>query len=363
MHTYRLNGNQIVAEEWTTTGTNGAAVSHVLVYLYDAEGTPVGMQYRNQTYAAEVFDVYWYEKNLQGDIVAVYDNDGVKLISYNYDAWGNFTTAYHNGSNSTSAIYNPFLYRGYYYDAELGMYYLQSRYYDPVICRFINPDTYLSTGQNIIGNNMYAYCINNPVLFSDLSGDFCGMIAGAILGAVGGFTKSMLSGKSVSEALAEAGKDALEGAVWGLIGDIAVATGGVGGLVIAGVAAAASTTLDYVYEETDNGSYLNWSKICENPGQYVTDVIVNTGITLLTYGMADSQSVRKAVKPAVEFGKRMVSSVIGETSKKIGNKVVQYGAKRIFKQTITNITGEVIQATIFDGMGELLSLTFGQYFG
>jgi hypothetical protein len=243
------------------------------------------------------------------------------------------------------------------------MYYLQSRYYDPVICRFINPDTYLSTGQNIIGNNMYAYCINNPVLFSDLSGDFCGMIAGAILGAVGGFTKSMLSGKSVSEALSDAGKDALEGAVWGLIGDIAVATGGVGGLVIAGVAAVASTTLDYVYEETDNGSYLNWSKIGENPGQYVTDVIVNTGITLLTYGMADSQSVRKAAKPAVEFGKRMVSSVIGETSKKIGNKVVQYGAKRIFKQAITNITGEMIQAKIFDGMGELLSLTFGQYFG
>ena len=119
MHTYRLNGNQIVAEEWTTTGTNGAAVSHVLVYLYDAEGTPVGMQYRNQTYAAEVFDVYWYEKNLQGDIVAVYDNDGTLLISYYYDAWGNVKMNADNCPTASHAHLNPFRYRGYYYDVEL----------------------------------------------------------------------------------------------------------------------------------------------------------------------------------------------------------------------------------------------------
>ena len=66
---------------------------------------------------------------------------------------------------------NPLRYRGYYYDAELEMYYLQSRYYDPVIGRFISADKYISTGGGILGYNMFAYCYNNPVNYIDLGGD------------------------------------------------------------------------------------------------------------------------------------------------------------------------------------------------
>lgn len=73
-----------------------------MLYIYDAEGAPVGMQYRNQTYAPEIFDVYWFEKNLQGDVVAVYDEDGDKLISYAYDAWGNFIRGNRNEENFNS---------------------------------------------------------------------------------------------------------------------------------------------------------------------------------------------------------------------------------------------------------------------
>ena len=74
-------------------------------------------------------------------------------------------------SNATIvAKMNPLRYRGYYYDTETGFYYLQSRYYDPNIGRFINADSYSSTGQGILGNNMYAYCNNNPVIFEDSSG-------------------------------------------------------------------------------------------------------------------------------------------------------------------------------------------------
>ena len=65
---------------------------------------------------------------------------------------------------------NPFRYRGYYYDTETGLYYLQSRYYDPEIGRFINADGLVSTGQGVLGNNMFAYCENNWVNFSDPSG-------------------------------------------------------------------------------------------------------------------------------------------------------------------------------------------------
>ena len=129
------------------------------------------MLYRTTSYAKDVWDTFWYEKNLQGDIVAVYNSSGTKLASYNYtDAWGNFTVSYSNGGASTGAAYNPFHYRGYYYDGDLGMYYLQSRYYDAKICRFISADGYVSTGQGLIGNNMFAYCGNNPVTGYDPTG-------------------------------------------------------------------------------------------------------------------------------------------------------------------------------------------------
>ena len=183
--TYYVNGGQIVAE---TTNTR------TIVYIYDATGSPIGMMYRTTSYAEGAFDIFWYEKNLQGDIIAIYNNVGTKLATYTYtDAWGNFTVSYSNGGASTGAQYNPFRYRGYYYDTDLGMYYLQSRYYDAKICRFISADGYVSTGQGILGNNMFAYCNNNPVNRVDLTGSisfkkmvvFFAVIAGLIIVSTG----------------------------------------------------------------------------------------------------------------------------------------------------------------------------------
>ncbi|MBQ7315261.1 MAG: RHS repeat-associated core domain-containing protein [Clostridia bacterium] len=118
------------------------------------------------------WQTFWYEKNLQGDVVAVYSHDGVKLVSYAYDAWGNTTTTYHNGGASTGARYNPIRYRGYYYDSDLGMYWLQTRLYNPTLRRFMSPDSFVSTGQGFVGYNMYAYCGNDPVNRVDYSGEF-----------------------------------------------------------------------------------------------------------------------------------------------------------------------------------------------
>ena len=137
---------------------------------FDA-GSVIGMQYREADYAADEWDIYWYEKNLQGDIVAVYNEAGVKLLTYTYNAWGEITnTTYLNGSRTTNVTENPFRYRGYYYDKDLGMYYLQTRYYDAEICRFISADGYVSTGQDLTGYNMYAYCGNNPINRKDPAG-------------------------------------------------------------------------------------------------------------------------------------------------------------------------------------------------
>ncbi len=174
-HTYQLNGNQIVSEAW---GNN------LIVYLYDASGAPIGMMYRTTSYDITDWDVFWFEKNLLGDIVAVYNSAGTKVVTYTYsDAWGNHSVTYSNGGASTGARYNPFRYRGYYYDTDLGMYYLQSRYYDSNTCRFINADGYVSTGQGLTGYNMFAYCGNNPVMGYDPTGhwDWGGVIVGALL--------------------------------------------------------------------------------------------------------------------------------------------------------------------------------------
>ena len=165
--TYYVNGGRIVAE------SNN---SRTIVYIYDVTGSPIGMMYRTTSYAEGAFDVFWYEKNLQGDIVAVYNSSGTKLVTYDYyDAWGNYTVSYSNGGGSTGAQYNPFRYRGYYYDTDLGMYYLQSRYYDAKICRFISADyarITTATPYALTDKNLYAYCDNNPVVRVDDGGMF-----------------------------------------------------------------------------------------------------------------------------------------------------------------------------------------------
>ena len=169
-HKYTLDGSRIVSEEWD---------NHFILYLYDESGAPIGMQYRTSNYAENVFDTFYFEKNLQGDIVSVYNENGVKLISYSYDAWGNHTATYSNGGGSTGAQYNPFRYRGYYYDIELGLYYLNSRYYDSNIGRFINADGQLNN--NILGYNQYAYCENNPVMYVDHTGKFPWLVLAALI--------------------------------------------------------------------------------------------------------------------------------------------------------------------------------------
>ena len=176
--TYYYQGSLLIAEE-----TN----SQILVYLYDANGSPVGFRYRGVDYASGTWDTYAYEKNLQGDIVGVYDvATGNKLIGYKYNAWGVCTTSYYNSGSTTTATKNPFKYRGYYYDVNLGFYYLQSRYYDPVIGRFLNADdtSYLGANGDLVSYNLYAYCSNNPVNYTDPTGKFINILIGASVGFV-----------------------------------------------------------------------------------------------------------------------------------------------------------------------------------
>lgn len=118
--------------------------------------------------------LYYYVLNAQGDVIALLNSAGALVASYNYGAWGNYSVHGADGKKTTDATFighiNPLRYRGYYYDRETRLYYLQSRYYDPAICRFINADGLFTDG--FIGANLFAYCANNPVNTTDPTGNF-----------------------------------------------------------------------------------------------------------------------------------------------------------------------------------------------
>ena len=151
-------------------------------------------------------------------MIAIYNTEGDLQCKYNYDAWGNHrignarneliydsaTGVIATGYESHIAILNPIRYRGYYYDTETGLYYLQSRYYDATLCRFLNRDNvnYLEP-ESIHGLNLYTYCNNNPVMFADPSGHFAiipfliglgiSTLIGAIVGGVSYVASEVLS--------------------------------------------------------------------------------------------------------------------------------------------------------------------------
>ena len=104
-----------------------------------------------------------------GDVMEILDSSGNAVVSYLYDAWG-APISITGPMASTLGIQNPIRYRGYYYDTETGLYYLQSRYYDPVVGRFINADNQLSASSDVTGMNLFVYCGNNPINRYDPTG-------------------------------------------------------------------------------------------------------------------------------------------------------------------------------------------------
>ena len=198
---YTTQNGQIARQSWSAGGT-----AYQMDFIYDAAGRPLAMYYRTKTASQTDFngDSYYYETNQQGDVTGLYkitydaatkSLSATRVASYEYDAWGNVTY-----STGEMADINPLRYRGYYQDWESGYYYLQSRYYDPAIGRFINADDektifnalsdYESSdglnGISYLDHNQFAYCLNNPVNMSDDEGDFA-VAAGGTLYVAGAF--------------------------------------------------------------------------------------------------------------------------------------------------------------------------------
>ena len=128
--------------------------------------------------------MYYYIKNLQGDITKIVNHQGKVMVEYTYDAWGNILKEKSNVTPSYATVkaFNPFRYRGYVYDTDTGLYYLQSRYYDPKTGRFINADdtAYIGSSGTVLSCNIFVYCENNPINLYYYTGN-CSYLDGEII--------------------------------------------------------------------------------------------------------------------------------------------------------------------------------------
>ena len=156
--TYHLVGDVVTMEQ---TGSQTP-----IYYAYDASGNLFLINYGGQN--------YFYVRNAQNDIIGLVDTSGNWVVEYQYDAWGKLLVTSGTLAN-TLGLVNPYRYRGYRYDAETGLYYLNSRYYDPQVGRFINADdSGVLDGSNdhLLENNLFAYSLNNPVNHTDEDGQW-----------------------------------------------------------------------------------------------------------------------------------------------------------------------------------------------
>ena len=292
---YYYNGDQLLMENRPSVGR--------VYYLYDATGI-TGMIYQGEH--------YFFDKNTLGDIVSICDSDGYTVATYCYDAWGNVIS-----KTGTLADANPFRYRGYYYDAETGFYYLQTRYYDPTIGRFINADNYELIAQLASSKelNMYAYCGNNPIMYTDPTGELfftsllIGIIAGAAIGGTIGGINAMAQGEDI---LGGVLSGILIGGVLGattvLGGATALAIGGksVAGFVTASTFAGKSALLTLTMAITATSSF------SAGVGSYAIETSLNN--REFCWGEAISSGTNTALKGLTNYFIGMTMSTGGAYS-------------------------------------------------
>ena len=293
---YILDGKTILKEKITKYSTNLYSNDRLnnnetinsyeeeIEYIYSKSGV-IGFRYNNE--------IYYYNKNILGDILEIYDSKYNLVGKYEYDAWGNHIIV--TNINNIANI-NPFRYRSYYYDIETNLYYLQSRYYDPQTHRFINMDSieYLDP-ENINGLNLYAYCGNDPINKYDPTWHFgiwalvAITAASMLIGETAQLVSNAMAGKTGSELWRVVAGAAVGAGVNALALCLGMPTGGASLFIAAGASAIAQTGVDTLEtvirgEEVDvgqtfidlglnfvttlAGNYLGGKMIPTNPGWF-----------------------------------------------------------------------------------------------
>lgn len=256
-------------------------------------------------------DMLYYQYNNHGDVISVLDQAGEVKNEYDYDAFGNAIT-------EKETVSNPYRYAGYYQDSESGLYYLQSRYYNPRTARFLTEDTASGKYTDPLSLNKYTYCHNQPVTGYDPDGHFLHIVARAAIGALvsGGlsYASQAIKNKSFTKGInwQKVAGSAAEGAI---IGGVGAATGGAG-LAASAAGTAAKTGAKTVAKTTAKAVA---KKVAINVAGNAAGNVANQAI---------SKGVKKiSAKEAAVAGATGILDVAGDAAgtalKKAGSKVVR----------------------------------------
>lgn len=315
-HSYIYAGGKLLREMITEGST-----TKTLDFTYDNVGMPYSLTYNNGSATA----TYYYITNLQGDVMYLVDASGNEVAAYDYDPYGKIISA-----TGELAGINPLRYRGYYYDTETDFYYLQSRYYDPEICRFINGDKYSATATGYLGYNMFAYCNNNPIIAADYDGEWLNIVIGAVVGAVvGALTTAVEAYKSDGWDAFSSGKTWAKMGVSAAIGAVSggIAATGLGMFAQAGISAATATVGDIATQMIDNGEF------CLSPKKIDYSRALHNGV--VAGGMSIVGSVTGGLLSSTKLSK--------------GNSLVSAGLDKYLKGSARELTGKSSSSLLRSG--------------
>ena len=323
----------------------------VFDYCYDANGQLYAVSYKANSSTDAV--TYYYAHNWRGDITSIYDGDGNMVAKYEYDDWGNVLTVT-DASNSEItdpahiANLNPFRYRSYYYDSESGLYYLMSRYYDPVTHRFVNADGYLQAGEDILDANMFAYCGNNPVCRIDSKGNSWWGIAATCFAIAAICAVSVVAAPILAAAAVSVGITASVSSV--IVASVAVGTIATGiGIYATSKAISnskitySSTTITSDTRNTRNETTTIYRYGGTNPGNFVPssrDVETNTGLSFSTVPRPGAAMTTIEELNATGVVYAYQDSLTHVTVKPIGGTIAEWrnqGTSSVWTKTIKSL--------------------------
>lgn len=323
---FYLDGSAILMQ----TSSDGSRID----FFYDDKGNVFAMKYQNE--------MYFYRKNLFGDILGILDSHGTELVKYEYNSWGKLLNLTDYSSNGLGRR-NPFRFKGYYYDEELGMYYLNSRYYDPEVGRFISPDTtdILEVQDDLYDKNLYAYCDNNPVMRIDSSGAVWHLAVGAVVGVATQFVADVGIGLATGSSFGEviSSLSLVDYAAAAIGGAIAASGIGFAGAVVANATLGGTTYLA-------NCSY-------KGVKANKKDFIASTVIGGVAGAIGGSGANGKNMRGVYSRSKQVINAT------KSVRKQAMYKAKVTgIKQNITKSTGKTVLAGIVSNVSNFFRRWF-----
>ena len=269
-----------------------------------------------------------------GDVLGLYTNTGVKVVEYSYDTWGVPTIVYDNSDFSLGTI-NPIRYRGYYYDSETKLYYLQSRYYNPEVGRFLNTDTIdviAVSPTELTDKNLFSYCDNNPIIRADTGGEVWHIVAGGLIGGVSSFGATLITGGSIQEALISGGFGVLSGV-------LSTALPGASVLIDVAVGVVEEVTINILDENSSSESFTNTaiSAGIDTMFSVTSDESKLTKETMQEFVEAIPKTTKGNHPRVKKSANRIVKKVQRTAARETGGAVVEKSASNFFKNILKAI--------------------------